>query len=196
MPDSFCEGCGLAIPYCCCSQITPQGSQLELALLLHENEPPRPTTTSKIIQKVLPNSSTYIWQRIDPPQELIDRIQDENTDSWLLFPADRPELVSRSKKFTGAAPERNTLIIIPDGTWKEVRKIVRKSPWLSDLPLLAFDPETPSRYDLRRNPDKDHLCTAETVTELLKLNDENSAADELDRTFEIFMTQYKRSKQN
>jgi len=196
LPDSFCEGCGLAIHYCCCSQITPQHNQLELALLLHENEPSRHTTTSKIIQKVLPDSSTYIWQRLDPPQELIERIQDKNTDVWLLFPADRPELVERSRKFTRAPAARKTLIIIPDGTWKEVRKIVRKSPWLSDLPLLAFDPEKPSRYDLRRNPDSDHLCTAETVTELLKLNGEHTAADELNRTFEIFITQYKRSKLN
>jgi len=191
-----CTGCGLAGSYCCCSLITPQSSELEFALLLHENESARATTTSKIIQKVLPDISTYIWQRKNPPQALIDRINNKNTDTWLLFPADRPELVDRKKKFNNTIQSQKKLIIIPDGTWKEVRKIVRKSPWLSDLPLLAFDPETPSRYDLRRNPDSNHLCTAETVTELLKLNGEKAAAEELDRTFETFISQYKRSKQN
>jgi len=164
-------------------------------LLLHENEPQRPTTTSKIIQQVLPDCATYLWSRTTPPQDLIERIQDSNTDAWLLFPADRPELLPRSKTFSGCLPKRNTLIIVPDGTWKEVRKIVRKSPWLGHLPLLAFDPKVPSRYDLRRNPDSDHLCTAETVTELLKLNHEPLAAAELDRTLDLFINHYKRSKQ-
>ncbi|MCP4597232.1 tRNA-uridine aminocarboxypropyltransferase, partial [Neptuniibacter sp.] len=160
----------------------------------HENEPQRPTTTSKIIQKVLPETETYIWQRKEPPQQLIEKIKDKETDAWLLFPADRPDLISRKKNFCGVNPGRNALIIIPDGTWKEVRKIVRKSPWLDQLPLLAFDPQTPSRYDLRRNPDADHLCTAETVVELLKLNNELNSAIELDRTVDLFIDGYKTSK--
>ena len=91
---------------------------------------------------------------------------------------------------------RSTLIIVPDGTWKEVRKVVRKSPWLDQLPLLAFDPQTPSRYDLRRNPDADHLCTAETVIELLKLCKEPTPAAQLTHAFDSFLTNYKQSKRN
>lgn len=84
--------------------------------------------------------------------------------------------------------------MVPDGTWKEVRKIVRKSPWLDNLPLLAFDPQKPSRYDLRRNPDADHLCTAETIIELLKLADEPAVAASLDNAFDLFLSGYKASK--
>lgn len=197
MPDNcleHCAGCGLPGSFCCCEQVTPHQSQLQIALLLHENEPQRPTTTSKIIQKVLPATETYIWQRKEPPQQLIEKIKDKETDAWLLFPADRPDLISRKNSFCGVNPGRKALIIIPDGTWKEVRKIVRKSPWLDQLPLLAFDPQTPSRYDLRRNPDADHLCTAETVVELLKLNNELDSAMELDRTVDLFIDGYKTSK--
>lgn len=189
-----CAGCGLPNSFCCCKQITPQQSQLQVALLLHANEPQRPTSTSKIIQQVLPQTQTYIWQRKEPPSALIKQIEDEETDAWLLFPADRPDLIPRSQNFTGANPDRKTLIIVPDGTWKEVRKIVRKSPWLDQLPLLAFDPQIPSRYDLRRNPDADHLCTAETVVELMRLNGEMQCASELDRTVDLFIEGYKASK--
>lgn len=196
MSATHCKGCGLAISWCCCSQISPQQSELEIALLLHENEPDRPTSTSKIIQKSLPNCQSYIWQRKAPPTILIERIQDPDVDCWLLFPADRPELLPRKKQFPNTASNKRTLVIVPDGTWKEVRKIIRKSPWLDKLPLLAFDPQTPSRYDLRRNPDADHLCTAETVIELLKLTADNSPVLTLENAFNLFMEGYKASKRN
>lgn len=167
-PQTHCLDCGIAYKWCCCSQISSKESNVKVVLLLHENEPSRPTSTSKIILKTLPNAENYIWKRNEFPSTLIEQINDKDTDAWLLFPADRPELKARQQAIN-IDHQRNTLIIVPDGTWKEVRKIVRKSPWLADLPLLAFDPQTPSRYDLRRNPDLDHLCTAETVIELLKL---------------------------
>lgn len=193
--QTHCIDCGLASNWCCCSQILPTKSQIQIVLLLHENEPSRPTSTSKIILKTLPNAQSYTWKRNESPSSLIEQINNKNTDTWLLFPADRPELKARQQVLK-IDHQRNTLIIVPDGTWKEVRKIVRKSPWLAGLPLLAFDPQTPSRYDLRRNPDTDHLCTAETVIELLKLGNDNTPAENLNHAFETFLTCYKASKRN
>tara|TARA_Y100000782_G_scaffold97436_1_gene110524 strand:- start:3453 stop:4064 length:612 start_codon:yes stop_codon:yes gene_type:complete len=192
---TYCLDCGVASKWCCCSQISSKKSKVKIVLLLHENEPSRPTSTSKIILKTLPNAENYIWKRNEPPSTLIEQINDKDTDAWLLFPADRPELKARQQAIK-IDHKRNTLIIVPDGTWKEVRKIVRKSPWLADLPLLAFDPQTPSRYDLRRNPDLDHLCTAETVIELLELCEDKTPAENLTHAFDSFLTCYKASKRN
>lgn len=164
---------------------------------MHENEPERPTTTSCLIRKLLPATQTYIWQRKQPPADLIEQIDSSDIQAWLLFPADREDLKQRQQAFN---PDNNRgkqqLIIVPDGTWKEVRKLVRKSPWLDTLPLLAFDPSEPSIYDLRRNPDADHLCTAETVVQLLYLNNERAAADALLDGLKHFIAAYKRSKLN
>lgn len=195
MSTDNCSGCGLTSNWCCCSLSTPTHSHVQIALLLHENEPARPTTTSEIILNTLLNTQAYLWKRNDPPMALIQQIADKNTDTWLLFPADRPDLKSRQQPIKQDST-RKTLIIVPDGTWKEVRKIVRKSPWLDHLPLLAFDPQTPSKYDLRRNPDADHLCTAETVIELLTLCNEPHPAAQLTRAFDAFITHYKQSKRN
>lgn len=195
MLTTHCPDCGIASNWCCCSQITPTKSHIKIALLLHENEPTRATTTSKIIRATLPETQCFQWKRNEPPTALIQQISDPNINAWLLFPADRPELKLRQQAMN-LASKRNTLIIVPDGTWKEVRKIVRKSPWLDQLPLLAFDPQTPSRYDLRRNPDADHLCTAETVIELLNLYDEPRPAAHLNHAFDSFLSHYKQSKRH
>lgn len=165
---------------------------------MHENESERPTTTSYLIRKLLPETQIYIWQRKQPPEALLQQLNSADIDAWLLFPADRAELKPRQQPFSAGASHhgKKQLIIVPDGTWKEVRKIVRKSPWLDKLPLLAFDPSEPSIYDLRRNPDADHLCTAETVAQVLKLNHEYPAADALLTGLQLFIAQYKSSKTN
>lgn len=162
---------------------------MKWALLLHENEPDRVSNTSRLISQVLPECETFIWQRKEPPAKLLSLLQNEQYQPWLLFPADRPELVSRAK--TLEETQKTPLIIIPDGTWKEVRKIVRKSPWLDEVPLLSFSPEKPSRYDLRRNPDANHLCTAEIAAELLEQSGNPVAAMHMNNALDLFLKEYR-----
>lgn len=187
---SGCPGCGLPEDYCACGDTCNDVPPLQIALLLHENEPARPSNTSRLIAQLLPEvTHTFIWQRTAPPEKLIGMLNDPRYQPWLLFPADRPELEPRANTYQ-ATEGKIPLIVVPDGTWKEVRKIVRKSPWLNELPLLAFDPDRRTRYTLRRNPDDDHLCTAETVAEVLRLADADGAASALDQLLDRFLIHY------
>ena len=191
MQADCCPGCGLQIPWCCCDQIESSSCQVSVILLLHESEPDRPTTTSKIIQKAIPDTQTFIWQRTSEPEALIKQIEAPDTDAWLLFPADRPELEQRARKLS--PPEnRKTLLIVPDGTWKEVRKIVRKSPWLEKLPILALNPSETTQYTLRRNSRKDEkqLCSAEALSEALTQVGETESGRALSSAFDLFMERY------
>lgn len=187
---NHCSHCGLPDNYCACGNTFNGKLPVQIVLLLHENEPGRASNTSRLIQQLLPHhTQTFIWQRTEPPQPLLAMLQNQHYQPWLLFPADRPNLQPRQKTYQ-QEDGKTPLIIVPDGTWKEVRKIVRKSPWLNDLPLLAFDPDRRTRYTLRRNPDEDHLCTAETVAEVLRLVEANPAAIELDLLLDRFLVHY------
>lgn len=189
MTEPLCQGCGLPDSYCACSGIDTCQPEVRFALLLHENEPQRPSNTSRLISRLFPDTLSYVWSRTGFPAELSALIGDSRYQPWLLFPADRPELIPRARSWEPQT-ERTPLIIVPDGTWKEVRKIVRKSPVLDDLPLLSFNPARRSRYRLRRNPDADHLCTAETVAELLRMTGDDSASEALDGLLERFLHHY------
>ncbi|MCV6591261.1 MAG: DTW domain-containing protein [Marinobacterium sp.] len=184
-----CSHCTLATDYCICRHAQPQQTEVQLALLLHANEPLRPTGTASVIKQTLPDTRCFIWQRTSPPQTLLQMIKDPTYQPWLIFPADRPELEPRQKTWH-PSKGRTPLLIIPDGTWKEVRKMVRKSPWLTSLPLLAFSPQQPSRYRLRRNPDAEHLCTAEVASHLLTLTGHPDAAQAIDQQLTHFLTNY------
>lgn len=187
--DSACVGCALPRVYCCCDEVTTTTAPVRFVLLLHENEPGRLSNTSRLIKRLLPNTEVFIWQRKEPPAALLEMLKNDQFQPWLLFPADRPELQPRARAFA-QDDDKTPLIIVPDGTWKEVRKIVRKSPWLEGLPLLALNPSTTTRYKLRRNPDEDHLCTAETVAEILRLAQAPVQAEELDNLLDRFLSHY------
>ncbi len=190
--SAHCSHCTLATDYCICRHVQPCLSNAQLALLLHPNEPLRLTNTAPVIEQTLPQSQTWIWQRTEPPVQLIEMINDPQWQPWLIFPADRPELAARSLPWQPPLSDKKALFILPDGTWKEVRKMVRQSRWLDNVPILAFDPDRPTRYQLRRNPDTDHLCTAEIAAQLLTLSDQPEASKAIDNLLAHFLTQYHR----
>lgn len=175
---------------CVCVLSKPQQITGQLTILLHPNEPERPSNTAKLITQIIPATSWHIWQRKDPPQQLLSMLKQPGLRPWLIFPADRPELSVRAKQWTTPPSGTVDLFIILDGTWKEVRKIIRQSPWLSELPLLSFTPSQRTRYTLRRNPDAEHLCTAEIASEVLKLTVQTEAATALDEHLKRFLEQY------
>lgn len=78
---------------------------------------------------------------------------------------------------------------------ERVKKILRQSPYLQDLPFLALENLDETRYTLRRNKELDHICTVEVAIELLKELGENETLKHLDCAFETFINNYNKSTQ-
>lgn len=165
-----------------------------ICLLLHENEPGRRSATFPLIRALLPQTRIFTWQRTAVDPALLELLQSDDYSPCLIFPSDRPETRSR------AVPEipvqgRRPLLVIPDGTWKEVRKIVRKSPYLDPLPVFSLTPQQTTRYRLRRNPDAAHICTSEVVAALMQPFD-RLISQQLDDALEQFQIEYYRCRQS
>jgi len=196
---SRCTRCGLPVVRCICDQIPSTSSNALFCLLLHENEWQRETNTGHLIKALLPETQLFTWQRNQPDPELIQILQAPELSPYLIFPADRPELEPRQVAASSHCDSAvcRPLYLILDGTWKEVRKILRKSPYLDHLPLLSINSERSTNYQLRRNPDPTHLCTAEIAIELLQLESpiaEPEIAHSLSTTLTLFQHQYLRYK--
>jgi len=188
--SAHCSHCTLATDYCICRHAQPKAPGIHLVLLLHENEPLRLTNTAPVIAQTLPDCEQIIWQRKTPPAALIEMLKDPQYQPWLIFPDDRPELAARSQAWQAPEAGQTPLFILPDGTWKEVRKMVRQSRWLDEVPILSLSPDSPTCYRLRRNPDADHLCTAEIASHLLQLSGHDDAANAIDALLAHFLRQY------
>ena len=94
---------------------------------------------------------------------------------------------------------KRPLFIMLDGSWREAKKMFRRSPYLQDLPVVSFTPKTSSdsaelssRYQIRLAANNTELATAEVAAQVLSLMGEQTNADLLDLWFDVFSYQYQR----
>ena len=182
--SASCPTCGF-VYNCICGYQPSLDSQAEFALLYHENELNKLTNTGKLLLNSLPKAKSYLWQRKTEPTELINKINQEEIEAWLLFPSDAPTLSSDYPQYRD--PNKKQLFILLDATWQEAKKMVNKSPWLNALPCLELTPNEASRYHLRRNQSQGNLCTCEAGIAVLEMVKEPENAQAISCYYDQFL---------
>lgn len=192
-----CEGCNLPELNCLCPYQVKAESQVQVWLITHPLEHHKPTNTGRLIGDVLAPTRVFTWYRTTPDPELLDLLADERFAPFVVFPDDQPDYAHRVvsiEAVRSAAVTRIPVLILLDGTWRQARRIFRKSPYLENLPVLPLHTERLTRYRLRKPASPAHLCTAEVAAELLRQAGEGSAADILDDYFDVFNESYAASR--
>lgn len=187
-----CSTCGLSKDHCICSYDIDLSVDVEFWLLTHENEFSRTSNTGRLIENAIATTRTFKWMRTEPPEELIKLIESNVYEIYLIFSDERENEKARAAVYKPTS--KKLVFLILDGTWKEVRKILRKSPYLDRLPILSLNHVPASSYDLRRNKDEGHICTAEVAVELLKLIGNQEESKTLKTYYETFLNNYHASQ--
>ncbi|MDR3599591.1 MAG: DTW domain-containing protein [Desulfosporosinus sp.] len=185
-----CNECGLPIINCICNKSAKVTTKAKFWILSSEREFYRPSNTARLLKLINPESTElFLWERTKRPEQLIKNISRENHTAFVVFPTENEELETRKVDFkpTNKIPA----FIILDGTWKEARKIVRKSDFLKGLPIVSLEPNYLSSYDLRRGAAKGNLCTIEAAIEILKMNEELGSAQSVEADYKLFLKSYK-----
>lgn len=185
-----CNTCGLPIINCLCDSAPKIKTDAKIWILSTEKEFYRPSNTARLLELVNPNSTEiFLWERTKAPEKLILNINNEIYEPFLLFPIENNENESRKIEYknTGKIPA----FIIIDGTWKEARKIFRRSSYLENLPIISLEPNFKSNYDLRKGVVDGNLCTIEVAMEVLKINGEIESSQVINEFFNLFLKSYK-----
>ena len=160
-----CPSCKLRYQ-CVCPYLPNTSATFHIALVMHQNELARDTNTGHWLDKSFNNATTHLWQRTSPCQELVSLIETGDFEAYLLFPKPN-SLNSKALQTRQKHSNKRPLFIVLDGTWQEVRKMLRQTAWLNNLPTITLTPSTDSTYHLRRNQAKGNLCTLEVGCQLL-----------------------------
>ena len=185
-----CDICGLPEITCICNKINSIESRAKFIILSNEREIYRNTNTARIFKLVNSKSTEIVvWKRGEKHIEIFQYINNDKYEVFLVFPAINEELKSRKVKFN--KNNKITVFIIVDGTWNEAWKIIRKSEYLRELPVISLETKKISKFILRRGQEEANLCTVEIAIELLKLNREMEFSDMVDKYFELFLASYK-----
>jgi DTW domain-containing protein len=169
-----CEGCGLLPTDCMCVELPKLSSRVATTFVLHFREWNKPTNTAKVASLMLGDNSTVLL-RGAPSREAayeaevkLDAI--DPTNALILYPSDTAtsvEELSTSGVFDRPGGLR---LVIPDGTWSQTRRVVRRHQALQQLPHIKL-PLQASAYRLRRGTKPGLLCTLEAVGLALSLLD-------------------------
>ncbi|GGY74148.1 DTW domain-containing protein [Cellvibrio zantedeschiae] len=187
-----CEQCQLAAYACICDWQPQLQSHVEFVLLLHRIEIFKPTNTGRLIADLFPRTHAYCWSRTEPDQALLDLLQDENRQCFIVFPADTPEAKAKPREVFSEVPDNNKIktFILLDATWKQSSRMFHLSRWLESVPCISLPQGALRGYAVRKSHQEDYLSTAEAAALCLQMAGENTNSERLLDYFQLFNEHY------
>jgi len=87
-----------------------------------------------------------------------------------LFPADHAEtLTFEWAEQLRAKTGKPIQLIVPDGSWRQARKVLSREPALQGIPCVSLRNMPPSTYQLRHEHLKDGMATFEAMAHALSI---------------------------
>lgn len=168
-----CDRCRLAQRWCICAAFQAIACPLQIDVLIHHREFWRPTSTGRLINRVIPASRHHRFRREVPPARA--SIVRPDRALWILHPRGEPLPA-------GAAPA-DVQVLLLDGSWREAARMsLVTAPWgrLVRLPMAG-----PSRYGLREQSHEGKYSTVESLLFLLAAFGLSEAEAQLRLQFEL-----------
>lgn len=214
-----CSICRIDQRFCTCDLLKTGNSKTAFALLMYDNEVLKPSNTGRLIADVIPDTHAFIWKRNQIDDGLKALLDDPTYQVYLVFPKEYAG--EQQTVFEGKIGNRQTdktpLFILIDATWRQAKKIFRKSPYLQSLPMVSIGEQDldlmlndsnvsdhsigqdkadldnfGSRYNVRKAAITGQLATAEVAAKVLRYVDDEVAAMHLDLWFDVFCYQYQK----
>jgi DTW domain-containing protein len=167
-----CRRCRRPRRDCYCSLIAAFDSDPRFVILTQPREAKHPFGTGRMAHLCLRNSLHLEGVDFSEDERVNDELHRPDSFPLLLYPgtdsinlsrqtrAERQELIPAGRKLA---------VIVLDGTWKSVRKMIRLSQNLATLPKVCFEPPSPSDYRIRCQPLPHCYSTIEAIHHVVDL---------------------------
>lgn len=154
----ICSSCERPIKTCLCDVITHLSCNYQLIILQDPTEAKHALSSVPILARSIAGARLVIGESFDPIGLLGD---DWKENSLLVFPSDK-------SLTNGQAIQGNYKhLILLDGTWRKVARLMHLNPWLIELPCIAINSTNESEYQIRKSPREDGLSTIEAAVHVL-----------------------------
>ncbi|HEY5961230.1 MAG TPA: tRNA-uridine aminocarboxypropyltransferase [Polyangiaceae bacterium] len=156
-PRAVCPNCRRPQSVCYCEHLSRIETATRVILLQHPRERDVAIGTARMAHLCLANSELLVGFDWEHSRSLEQLLSDPSYQPALLYPGDDAQPLATLRT------ERPLALIVVDGTWANTKKMVRKNPVLAGLPRVAFTPERPSEYRIRREPKVECVSTIEAL---------------------------------
>jgi DTW domain-containing protein YfiP len=137
-------------------------SRTRVLILQHPQEAGHALNTARLATLGLHNSELLCAEQFCDLDRLLNAPQ---WQSCLLFPGVESVPVA---EFSAQNLQRPLQLVVPDGTWRKVRKLLYLNPGLAALPRVTLARVPASRYRLRKAPMAGALSTIEAIAQALE----------------------------
>lgn len=177
-----CTRCTRPQSHCLCAQIPCLPNQSQVLVLQHPDESKHPLNTARLAVLGLQQAQLWIGERFEALPVLLERME----QVCVLFPAKAHHVCQPLCAWDTSVP---SLLIVPDGTWRQVRKIIHANPILERLPHLSLPLAEPSAYRVRRAREAAAVSTIEAITRALQILEPEQNFSPLLKPFQTMVEQ-------
>jgi DTW domain-containing protein len=159
--------------WCICAGFQRVETPLSVHVLMDHVEQWRPTSTGKLIERVVSGSKQHAFRRGVPLDTV--NILEPGRELWILHP--------RGDPLPAEANPGGVQVLLLDGSWREAGAMLRKVDGVGRPVSLSMS--GPSRYWLRAQSDEGRYSTIEALIFLLGGFGLHEAAAVLRQQFEL-----------
>lgn len=182
-PRQYCERCGRPVVACYCAHVTQIPTRTRVVVLQHPRERHKAIGTARIAALCLPNSEIVVGFDFANDRHARQLLSNPEAPAVLLYPS------ADARDLRSDPPAGPVTLVVLDGTWHHAKTLLRENPWLHELPKVAFAPERPSEYRIRREPREDYVSTIEALVHALTLLEADVPGDAT--RFDALMTPFR-----
>ncbi|TNC92821.1 MAG: hypothetical protein CSH36_02505 [Thalassolituus sp.] len=154
MSRAICDGCGRPQSACLCSHLIVRQLPFELVIWQDPDESRHPLSTAPLLQRSSPGAQLLVGDTFSFT-DVFGEALPENVA--LLYPATGDSEILAPGPAAGISK-----VLVLDGTWRKVRRLLLLNSWLEPLQRMSLTPVQTSRY-LRVSPRADGVSTLEAV---------------------------------
>ena len=168
-----CPRCQLPPRWCVCSAHAEIACPLALDVVIHHREWYRPSSTGRLIRRVMPAAREHLWRR--ERRLSAEDLKLPGRELWVLHP--------QGALLPLAAPPAHVQVVLLDGSWRETTAMAQEVRGWGRLVSLPMTGE--SRYWLRAQSEAGRFSTVEALLFLLRAFGLEAAHDALRLQFEL-----------
>ena len=160
-----CSVCGASLTLCMCAEVPRLDLRTKIALVIHHRELSRSSNTGLLAHQSLVNSDVHIRGESRETLDLSDLLS-PNYRTLLFYPsADALEL----DRELVCLDSRPIQLIVPDGTWRQARKIHSRHPELRNIPRVKISAPNRGTFQLRAQSRPERMATLQAIACALRI---------------------------
>jgi DTW domain-containing protein YfiP len=151
--------CAASRTLCLCDTVPRIELRTKICLIIHHRELSRSSNTGLLAVRALVNSEVRIRGEGRATLDLKDVLSSQYR-TFLFYPTNDAVELDKALVMQEHTPIQ---LIVPDGTWRQARKIHSRHPELKDLPRVKISTPNHSTFQLRAQSRPEGMATLQAI---------------------------------